>query len=221
MKMRMEIVFAALVLVYTGTARAGTIIHGDEWVVSNNTVNGISGGAIPANVPGTSPDVSFTVSPVINLSTPSNGSNYTIGTFLSSATILAGSSHSNDVFTDSIFRFGPAAPSHTTADTITVTTGETFSATHDDGITLVINGQTVISAPFQTSAETSTGIYTGPSGTFPFELVYEECCGAPAVLSINLTDAATVPEPGTWLLFGTGLAGLFGYAWRGRQRQAA
>jgi hypothetical protein len=220
MKVRMELVFAALVLVCTGTAQAGTIIHGDEWVVSNNTVNGISGGAIPGNVPGTSPDVSFTVSPAINLSTPSNGSNYTIGTFLSTATILAGSTHSNDVFTDSIFRFGPAAPSHPVADTITVTTGETFSATHDDGITLVINGQTVISAPLQTSAETSTGMYNGPSGTFPFELVYEECCGPPGVLTINLSDA-TAPEPGTWLLFGTGLVCLLGYGWRYRQRQAA
>jgi hypothetical protein len=35
------------------------------------------------------------------------------------------------------------------------------------------------------------------------------------------TEAAAIPEPGTWLLLTTGLAGLLGYDWRRRQRAAS
>src|SRR5471030_2802378 len=71
-----------------------------------------------------------------------------------------------------------------------VTTGETFTVSHDDGVTLVINGQTVISSPTPISFATTAGTYTGISGTFAFELVYGEQQGL-AGLSTSLLVANT------------------------------
>jgi hypothetical protein len=53
-------------------------------------------------------------------------------------------------------------------------------------MSLEIGGVTVVSQPGPTSAVTQTFTYTGPTGTFPFDLVYGECCGPPAVLAISL-----------------------------------
>jgi hypothetical protein len=55
----------------------------------------------------------------------------------------------------------------------------------------------------------TAGTYTGAAGgSLPFQIVYTECCGGPAVLQTDLvgpSTAPTVPEPSTMLLFGTGL----------------
>jgi hypothetical protein len=81
---------------------------------------------------------------------------------------------------------------------VTVTNPETFQATHDDGASLAINGATIFSSPGPTSAQTSSGTYTGPSGTSPFTLVYGECCGLPGVLGISLPLASQIASlPGT------------------------
>lgn len=91
---------------------------------------------------------------------------------------------------------------------VTVTTGETFTAGHDDGLTLTIGGIPVISAPGPTSFVLTTETYTGPSGTLPFQLVYGECCGAPAALSISLPLETVTPEPSSFILAGVALLGL-------------
>jgi len=79
---------------------------------------------------------------------------------------------------------------------VSVVNGQTFTVEHDDGLQLLIGGLLVVDAPGPTSATTTTVTYTGPTGTFAFDLVYGECCGAPAVLatSLPLTNG-TVPEP--------------------------
>src|SRR5215831_14480912 len=51
----------------------------------------------------------------------------------------------------------------------------TFTIVHDDGVTFIVNGQTLISIPL--SSATSQGTYTGPSGNVPFDLVFANCCG--------------------------------------------
>jgi hypothetical protein len=83
----------------------------------------------------------------------------------------------------------------------------TFNALHDDGLTLTIGGLPVIWEPGPTAPVVTTVTYTGPSGTFPFELVYTECCSGPAALGINL-PFQPVPEPSALALMAGGLLSL-------------
>lgn len=104
----------------------------------------------------------------------------------------------------------------------TLANPQTFTIDHDDGVTLLVNGEMVINHPGPSVGPpnplfVSSGTYTGGSGVVPFQLVYAECCGSPARLNVNL------PEPGNALLVGTALFGLCASA-RGkatRRRPAA
>ena len=101
---------------------------------------------------------------------------------------------------------------------ITVTTGESFNVAHDDGLQLMIGSDLVVNAPGPTAPTVTPYTYTGPSGTFSFDLVYGECCGPPAVLSASLPLAVStpVPEPSTLALLAVGLLGL-GFTMRRRR----
>lgn len=181
---------AVLALMLIGVARADVI--GSIWINNPNT-----GNAIPANVPGTTPDVTFTAPTPLDFSAGDGYANpYTIGGFLSSggATVLTGSSLLGNDLNNTMFNF---------TGTVTVTNGQDFTVTHDDGLTLVIGGITVINQPGPTAPTTDTHTYTGPSGNLPFQLVYGECCGAPAVLQIDL-PLKSVPDGGTTLMLLTG-----------------
>ena len=88
---------------------------------------------------------------------------------------------------------------------ISVTSPDPFTITHDDGVTFIVNGQTVVNAPGPTSPTPTAGSYTGAaSGNAAFQLIYTECCGGPAVLNVSLIGPsnAPVPEPrdSAWLL---------------------
>jgi hypothetical protein len=192
------------------TASASTIT-GTIW----ETTTGIAQNAVPGNVPpsmtpgtkgvtfsGPSDPVSFN---------PTDGSAvYTLGTWLSSEGATG-------------TYFGGAAPTDSLDATITnitgtvsVTTGETFSVSHDDGVTLIIGGVTVINDPGPTSVVDSLATYTGASGNQAFQLVYGECCGAPATLVVSL-PLNSVPELSTWgmMAVGFGAIGFLAYR-RGR-----
>jgi hypothetical protein len=185
--------FLALLLI--GTARPDTVT-GSIW--EDDLTGALD--ATPANVPGTTPNVTFTTSTPINFA---SGGLYTIGEFLASgngSTILGGSSELGNTLGNTLFDF---------TGTVSVTNGETFTVGHDDGLTLVIDSIAVISAPSASKFSTTTATYSGPTGTFPFQLVYGECCGAPADLSISLPlQSSSTPEPSTVALFGMGLLGL-------------
>jgi hypothetical protein len=196
-----------------GLAQANTIT-GSIW---ENDPTG-AGNATPANVPLTTPNVTFSVVGPLDFQ---SGPLYTIGEFLASgpnpSTVFTGAGQLGNTLDNTIFDF---------QGQVTVTNGQTFTAGHDDGLTLTIGGVTVISAPGGTSFVNTTETYTGPSGTFAFNLVYGECCGAPAALAIDLpliggSVQGQTPIPAALPLFATGL-GLFGGAagWR-RRRKAA
>lgn len=94
---------------------------------------------------------------------------------------------------------------------ISVTSPNPFTIQHDDGATLIVNGQTVINAPGPTAPVVTSGTYTGAAGgSIPFDLIYAECCGGPAVLSVSLLGPANapVPEPSSILLLGAALVGV-------------
>jgi hypothetical protein len=190
------------VLVLTaGSAGAGPIL-GNLWAVSEAVANA----ATPANVPLTPADVTFYVNAPLNFDSRVLGSGYTVNDWLTGggAFTIVGSAaalgRSLDVSgTGTLVEF---------SGMVTVTNGMTFTVAHDDGLTLVINGITVVNNPGPTAPITTTGTYTGASGTFPFQLVYGECCGAPAVLKVDL-PLQPVPDAGTTLmLLGGALIGV-------------
>lgn len=197
--------FAALA-VWNPAAQAQVVIGSvyENNAAASNAVIGFSHGA---------PDVTFSVPSPVNAACTGvfagdtlcfqSGSLYTIGEFLASggATILTGSGALPHVLQNTVFEF---------TGTVTVTNGQTFQAGHDDGLQLQIGNTLVINAPGPTGFTTTPATYNGPSGTFAFDLVYGECCGAPADLGIALPliSAPPVPEPESYALMLAGLAAI-------------
>ena len=214
MKMRKKMFMfglVALVLVFGSSIAQANTISGSLWHVDNLAAEN----AVLASVPGTTADVTFDVNSPFDFS----GTNATVGTWLASSSafniventsgtlssLMSNGSDDNSIST--ILKF---------TGQVTVTNGMTFTVTHDDGLTLVIGGVTVISKPDPTSPVTQTFTYTGPSGTLPFYLVYGECDAGPAELQISL-PLSNVPLPPSALLLGSGLLGLVGLGWRRRK----
>jgi len=176
---------AAGVFASVATVQAN-LITGELW----------EGGTGWAVVPGGAPDVTFTVDSPLDfdsrgtaLSGP--GSFYTVGSWLGTggATIVTGASHAGDSINPIVVRF---------TGLVSVTSGQQFSVAHDDGLTLTIGSTSVINLPGPYSPTVTTATYTGPSGNLPFELVYGEGWGPPAVLQVDL-PLSNVPEPTTVL----------------------
>ena len=198
----------AVLAAATFGAQADNVAAGKLWHVPEAT----SQNAIPANVPGTTPDVTFSVNAPFNFS----GTSVTVGTWLASSSAFGIVENTAGTLA-SLMDNSTVGTLLEFSGLVTVTNGMTFTVTHDDGLTLIIGGLNLGFDPGPTAPTTTTATYTGPSGTFAFELVYGECCGGPAVLQVDLPFTAAVPEPESYALMMAGLAAL-GFVSRRRRR---
>ena len=189
------------------TADASNTVLGSIW---ENYQVGASSASV-ANIPGTAPNITFTAPSPLDFA---SGNLYTIGEFLNheaGVNVLTGAGDLGNTMLNTFFEF---------SGTVSVTDGQTFTVTHDDGLQLEIGGLFTVDQPHPTSPVTQTFTYHGPTGNEAFVLTYGECCGAPAVLNISLPLTSAVPESSTWAMMALGFAGL-GYAGFRRGRKAA
>jgi hypothetical protein len=103
------------------------------------------------------------------------------------------------------------------------TVAETFSVTHDDGVSLFVAGTEnstnsndllPLSAALPTTAVPSS-VTIGP-GTY--DLWYAEVNGLPAVLQATSTPLTQTPLPGALPLFASGIGALGLLGWRKKRK---
>ena len=213
MKKVMIVTFVGL-LFCTLTSAQAELITGNLWHVPES----VAINAIPGNVPVTTPDVTFDVHAPYDFF----GTEAAVETWLGNGGAFNISENTPGTLASWMDNWN--RPDSVKIGTlveftgfVTVTNGQTFTAAHDDGLTLIIGGLDLGFPPGPTAPVQHIKTYTGPSGNFPFQLVYAESSSGPGVLQIDL-PFSNVPVPGAFLLGSLGL----GFAsWRLKRRKTA
>jgi len=208
-------------------------LNGSTWL--NQPISVSQNASLPT--PATPPDLTFTVTSSVDLLFSSCGpltaggqctlpatTSYTVGTWLATPPVFPNTQVVGSFASPSGFGV-PAAMANTVDNsywdftgTVNVTNGEMFTVNHDDGAEFLVNGVAIpgISGG-PTSPQQSIITYTGPTlNGASIQLIYTECCGAPAVFETNLPNGGltTTPEPASVALVGSGLIGLVGFTRR-------
>jgi hypothetical protein len=228
--MKRFVLASAVLVAAIGTASAATINSNTVTIWSADTPGANSGSASQQGLP-TATGLFGGPLPLVAASTPFNQPiNYndtngnTIGGFFASDSPAAPIPATCNATCAAIV-LSTGAFSHATVFefTFTVATSGTFSANHDDGISLFLAGTENLTnsnnlLPLAASAPTTVS----PSSVFilagTYDLWYSEVNGLPAVLQASFTPS--VPEPATWGMMLLGFAGL-GFAFRQSRRKVS
>ena len=134
-------IFTLLLSAGAGVANAANIVAGSVWSVDST----VAQNATLANIPGTAPDATFLVPSPLNFSIGESGTQ-SVAAFLTSGGAF------------NIVENTPGFLASETNNTfylftcsVSVLNGQMFDVSHDDGVTLVIGGVTVVDEPGPTS----------------------------------------------------------------------
>jgi hypothetical protein len=237
---------ALALLSMAASAGATVVLTGDAWTVSNTvassaTLTNVQAQGTP-NAVWTSNGISYSsyqntscFGSSGNTCTGNPSAAYTIDSFIKSipGTLSGTIAYNPSTFGSTILSDGSTTGMLFRFDgTAFFQAGQHYTFNHDDGVTLLVGGTfdangnlvgaTAIggltSGPTSPITENLTYSSTDPTGTQNVELIYGECCTAPAVLNTSLfSPSTTVPEPASIALFGSALLG-FGIIRRRRNR---
>lgn len=203
---------AVLVMAFTNIARATYLVR--SWLVTGTETPWLGATDATFPVPTTGLDATA-VSGTVNWSLPAGAgslmnflqSDPTTSVLTCTTTTVMGVTY--NCATDVISTGTATTQSATTYGQLLEITGNetfvggtTYTITHDDGITVRLDGTTIISSAGPQSAGVST--FTTTSGLHMIDIVYGECCGNPSELTSNLPVNA-IPEPATITFMFAGL----------------